>query len=362
MKAIKFSVAAAAALALATVASADGLTAYGQVSGEVGSYVDTAADGNKIGVRSYASRFGLKGAADVGGGLTAVYQLEAGFNGVNGNNGLGDVGVATQNANSPLTKGGGDNQLASRNTFAGIAGGFGTFVVGNHDTPYKIVARGAGAVSSADTVADLHLQTDRRLNGAIAYIAPADALGGVTLAVALVPVKDTNGSRDNSGFHYSVGALIPAGDIATIGIGYESAYVPVADASETSIFAAATFKFDAIKVGVAVEQVTDDKKIGSDRGATTVLVPFSIGLGDGLYVNAGVKATKFDKVAGAYAADTIGVADPDNQILQVSAAVGKKWASTLDLYAGAKQTQAKEKVIGTKKSATEFGVGLKVAF
>ncbi|GHV58666.1 hypothetical protein FACS1894103_0610 [Campylobacterota bacterium] len=364
MKAIKFSVAAAAALALATVASADGLTAYGQVSGEVGSYFDKGANTNKIGVHSYASRFGLKGAADVGGGLTAVYQLEAGFNGVNGANSI--PGAAEQDAGS-ITPSNGNNQLASRNTFAGVAGGFGTFVIGNHDTPYKIVARGSGAITSADTVADLHLNTDRRLQGAVAYIAPADALGGVTLAVAVVPVKDVNGSQDNSGFHYSVGALIPAGDLATIGVGYESAYVPALDDSITSIFAGAGFNFDAIKVGVAVEQVTAGDKLGKDLGTTAVLVPFSITLDDGLYVNAGVKYTKFDKGGAAQLTGLPGdIVDADNNVLQVSASVGKKWAKTLDLYAGAKLTQAKNEVIGSgtgkKKSATDFGVGLKVAF
>ncbi|GHV05871.1 porin [Campylobacterota bacterium] len=379
MKTIKFSVVAAAALALSSSAfAADGLTAYGQISGEVGSYFNSVKNGNLLGTHSYASRFGLKGAADVGGGLTAVYQVEVGFNPVNGDL---QLGAKSGDVDNELTNSGGNglpnhgDALSGRNTFVGIAGGFGTFVIGNHDTPYKIAARGSGAITSADTVADLHLQTDRRLRGAVAYIAPADALGGTTLAVALVPVtgpKKGVATDTSTGFHYSIGAVIPVEDIGLkIGLGYESAYATLYDDRVNSLFAAASIKLDTISVGLAVESVTQGDDIGGpnagkDHGTTTVLIPFSIGLDDGLYVNAGVKYTLFDKLGAAATANSIGTEDPDENILQVSAAFGKKWASNLDAYAGLKLTQAKNEVIGTgadqKKSATELGVGLKVAF
>ncbi|MDR0747490.1 MAG: porin [Helicobacteraceae bacterium] len=396
MRANRLSVAAIAALAVVTSAfAADGLVPYGQISGEVGSYFDTAAAGNEIGVRSYASRFGLKGAADVG-GVTAVYQLEAGFNPVNGANGI--PGAALQDASSITPSNGDDNTLATRNTFVGVAGSFGTFVIGNHDTPYKIVARGAGAISNADTVADLHLQTDRRLKGAVAYIAPADALGGVTVAVAVVPVKSgasgggdlyidpvygnipadgnvtgidwgytSSSYKDNSGFHYSIGVLAPIGDSGlTIGAGYESAYVAVYDDTIDSFFGAVNFKQDAFSVGLGVEVVTAGDDIGKDLGTTTFILPVGVNLDDGLYINAGVKLTQFDKAGAAPLTNTVGVADPDEAITQVGLSFGKKWGKNLDAYVGGKFTSAKNKVIGTgadaKKSATDFGFGLKVAF
>jgi predicted porin len=378
MKAIKFSVAAAAALAVsAFAADGDVLKPYGLISGEVGSYFDSTAKGeNRIGVRSYASRFGLKGAHTLDGGLTAVYQLEAGFNGVNDSNGIPSVRAQDDGA---ITKGNGNNNLASRNTFVGVAGGFGTFVIGNHDTPYKIVARGAGAVSSGDTVADLHLNVDRRLQGAIAYIAPAEALGGVTVAAAVVPVKGEKGtpSKANDGFHYSLGVLAPIGDIGlTVGAAYESAFVPVANDTIDSFFVAANFKQDIFSVGLAFENTSVGKKIaGKDAAYNTFLLPVSVSLGDGLFVNAAYKLTQFDKfkdaatipasVVTAFEKTSLsnGVAiDPDETVNQFSVSAGKNWGKDLTAYVGVKNTSAKDKIYGNKKGGTDFGIGLKVAF
>lgn len=65
-------------------------------------------------ISSNASRFGIKGDEDLGGGLKAIYQMETAF--------TADEGGGT---------------LATRNTFVGFAGGWGTFKAGRHDTPYK---------------------------------------------------------------------------------------------------------------------------------------------------------------------------------------------------------------------------------
>jgi predicted porin len=360
MRANRLSVAAIAALAVATSAfAADALVPYGVVNGEVGTYFDTTDDGNVIGVRSYASRFGLKGAHALPGGLTAVYQLEAGFNAVNGNNGI--PGSSLQDADS-ITQGSGNNALASRNTFAGVAGGFGTFVIGNHDTPYKIAARGAGAISSADSVAELKLQTDRRLQGAVAYIAPAEALGGTTLAVAVVPVND--GAADNSGLHLSLGVLIPVGDTGlTVGAGYESAYVPAADDTITSFFGAVNYKQDAFSVGVGFEVVSAGDDIAADAGSTAILVPASINLGDGLFLNAGIKLTQFDEGGEAPLTNTVGGDDPDESIMQVGVSFGKKWAEGFEAYVGGKLSNGKtDTAFGTKKSFSDFGAGIRVSF
>jgi predicted porin len=357
MRANRLSVAAIAALAVATSAfAADALVPYGQISGEVGSYYDTTSEASVLGVASYSSRFGLKGAADVGGGLTAVYQLEAGFNGVNDPVG----GIGADNPAGTIDRGSGNGGLASRNTFAGIAGSFGTFVIGNHDTPYKIVARGAGAISSADTVAELKLNVDRRLEGAIAYIAPAEALGGITLAVAAVPVKDSNRTSENDGFHLSLGVLAPIGDTGlTVGAGYESAYAPAFDDTANSFFAAVTFKQDLFSVGVAFENTTVNPV--DNAGYTTILVPVKFTLNDGLYVNAAFKLTSFDEAGAAVPGivlQTAALDDADGSSTEISASVGKKFGKNLDLYAGIKSFSTDNSEI----SGADIAVGLKVAF
>jgi predicted porin len=386
MKAIKFSVAAAAALAVsAFAADGDVLKPYGAVSGEVGLYQIKGADGQGIDVRSYANRFGLKGAHALDGGLTAVYQVEVGFNTVTGDIALDSRTGQDHILGSSTSKN--DGSISSRNSFVGVAGGFGTFLIGNHDTPYKLAARGSGAVSNADTVADLHLQTDRRLKGAVAYVAPADAVGGATIAAAIVPAHTTDDKGEpQNNFSYSLGAVVPV-DIVTIGAGVEIANVSndndKDEVTETSFFAGVNAKLgDQFTVGLAYENVSDSGKLA--KGAvkpkgkfSTILVPFTANLGDGLYANAGVRYTIVDKkgapAAAGYAVLAGGnAAKPkeENQ-LDVGFTVGKKWGKDLDLYAGLKFTKTSEK---TKSFATDdkgkpsedtgfdFGIGLKVAF
>jgi predicted porin len=98
-----------------------------------------------------ASRFGIKGSEDLGGGLKAIYQIELGI----------DVPE-------------GDLSTTLRNSFVGLAGDWGTFLVGRHDTPYKISTGKLDLFS--DTMADFNLTVgfdDRRASNAIAYISPS---------------------------------------------------------------------------------------------------------------------------------------------------------------------------------------------
>jgi predicted porin len=64
------------------------------------------------------SRLGFRGSEDLGGGLSAVFQLEMGFS--------SDTGAAS-NSSAPF----------SRNTFVGLSGQFGTIRLGNMDTVFK---------------------------------------------------------------------------------------------------------------------------------------------------------------------------------------------------------------------------------
>src|SRR5664279_1950936 len=72
-------------------------------------------------VSSNVSKFGFKGAEDLGDGLAAVWQIEQQIN-------FDDAAK---------------NTFASRNTFAGLkSDSMGTVLFGIHDTPYKIATRG----------------------------------------------------------------------------------------------------------------------------------------------------------------------------------------------------------------------------
>jgi len=117
-----------------------------------------------------ASRLGVKGSEDLGGGLKAIYQIELG---INANDTTSNI---VDNADA----------ITYRNTFIGLAGGFGTALMGRHDTPLKISTSKLDLF--ADTMADYNGTigfNDLRADNAVAYISPS--FSGFTLAAAIVP-------------------------------------------------------------------------------------------------------------------------------------------------------------------------------
>ena len=147
-----------------------------------------------------SSRLGFKGNEDLGNGMKVVYQMEMAYDLVDG----GGIG-------------------ATRNSFVGLAGDFGTVLVGRHDTPDKSAFYAAGNDHLGDSIVDLNgtykFQEDR-VNNAIAYISPA--LGDLKIAVALVP-GEGNGLAGQPGDGLtdgtSVGVMYKAGPIkAGLGI------------------------------------------------------------------------------------------------------------------------------------------------
>lgn len=96
---------------------------------------DTNVKDMDLAVVDRVSRFGFKGSEDLGGGLAAIWQIETG---------LGSAGTGGFV--------GGAADFATRNTFVGLKGGFGTVLAGRHDTPYKM---STGSLDLfADTAAD----------------------------------------------------------------------------------------------------------------------------------------------------------------------------------------------------------------
>ncbi|OOZ37682.1 porin [Solemya elarraichensis gill symbiont] len=125
------------------------------------------------GVNSRASRIGFKGTEDLGNGLSLVWKAETGYD-------IADGGAWG----------------GARNAYIGLAGDWGTFLYGIHDTPYKM---STGRLDPfADTAADFNAPTDFgavttnmfsfqdvRAENAIAYVSPN--MNGLTFAAAIVP-------------------------------------------------------------------------------------------------------------------------------------------------------------------------------
>lgn len=194
-------------------AATSNVDVYGQVRVSVDHVNSSLSNADKWQVASRASRVGVKGSEDLGGGMSAIWQLEwevdIADNSQNGatisetTSNTYTVDGATLNDNS-LTVG---NNIVSRNQFVGLKGAFGTVLAGRHDTPYKLAG---SADVFGDTAADSQKSTtgiigrngfDNRANNAIAYISPD--FGGFHAAIAVVAGEQgatANTSTDVNGY------------------------------------------------------------------------------------------------------------------------------------------------------------------
>jgi predicted porin len=110
-------------------------------------------------VNDRANRLGVKGSEDLGNGLKAIYQVEFGLNMAAG------------------------SSVSYRNSFVGLAGNWGTALVGRHDTPLKISTGKLDLFS--DTMADYNGTIgfhDVRAPTTVAYISPS--FSGFSFAAA----------------------------------------------------------------------------------------------------------------------------------------------------------------------------------
>jgi len=185
-KLLTLAVAAAMAAPLSAMAEA---TMYGKVRMAVENYTNEVAGLDYARIESYSSRLGVKGSEDMGNGLKGVYTLE--------------FGVPIANTKDEFDN---STSVTARNAFVGLAGNWGTFLVGRHDTPLKI---STGSLDYfADTAGDNNFNyteylQDRRANGTVAYISPN--MNGFTVAVATVPGE--NNAADGLANAYSAAAM-----------------------------------------------------------------------------------------------------------------------------------------------------------
>ncbi|MDO8369276.1 MAG: porin [Candidatus Nitrotoga sp.] len=150
-------IALAIAGVFATSAAMADVSIYGQanVSYDV---IDNDKVRDSQGVGSNASRIGFKGSEDLGGGLSAIWQIE---NQIAIGAGLG----GTENPGS-------DTRIAFRDTFAGLKSDTaGTVRLGRFDTPYKLATRGMDMFHNtiADNRALMGLGHDVRASNSVGF-------------------------------------------------------------------------------------------------------------------------------------------------------------------------------------------------
>ena len=234
------------ALAVAGVVSAPAFAAtsnvdiYGKLHVSVSMFDDhddTAY--NDVQISSNASRIGFKGAEDLGGGLSAIWQIESGVN------------LDEQNGGN-----------ANRNSFVGLKGGFGTVLIGNHDTPLKLVGRAVDLFG--DTMADsrnvMGGGSDTRAKNVVAYISPN--FTGLSFAAAYstdlsasVPTANDGDAADAS--VYNLNATYTNGPLF-LGLGYGDGDGHEALGLGKHMRAAAGFTFGNFKVVGQYDKLDDD--------------------------------------------------------------------------------------------------------
>jgi len=212
----KLIAAAIAAVVAAPAVSAADTTLYGKAHVSIQSNDNGATDNYTA--NSNASRLGVKGSEDLGDGLKAIFGYEMGYD---------------------ITDGGANGPISARNAYVGLAGGFGTFLVGRHDTPAKIAFYSVGTDVLGDSIIDMNnvagstkvalvnaklglaTFTEFRVDNAIAYVSPS--FSGFTLAAAIVP-GEGNGKTTAPGNGltdaYSLGLMYAGGGLKA-SVGYE---------------------------------------------------------------------------------------------------------------------------------------------
>lgn len=252
MKKSLIALAVAGAFAAPAFAATSNVDVYGQVMFST-DYVskDTAAAGDDesdvvTGVND-VSRIGFKGSEDLGGGMKAVWQLET------------QMGSA----------------LGNRNSFVGLAGGFGTVVMGTHDTPYKlatgkldpfsdtigdynnVIGRTAGTVGSS--------AFDLRAGATTAYISPN--FSGFHAAIAYVGVLNAETAGLDNQDAWSLMGMYENGPLFA-SLAYETHSGGVFLSSTTNEIDAwklgLGYTFGDTKVGFVYEDIEHDAAANAD--------------------------------------------------------------------------------------------------
>jgi len=151
-------------------------------------------------ISSNLSYFGFRGDHDVGGGNKIVFQVET------------QIDVSATPGPSPVNQaspGNIDNKvqgaLASRNSFLGLAGGFGAVKLGKTDAPYKLSTARMDPFSATigdynsimgNTGGDNRAEFDTRLSHAMWYESPK--MGGASLSALWAPGQNRSAVNANN--------------------------------------------------------------------------------------------------------------------------------------------------------------------
>jgi predicted porin len=223
-------------LPLAAVAQTTNVQLYGIVDAAVSSE-DNGVNGKHTVVNSgnqSSSRFGFRGSEDLGNGLKAIFNLEAGM---------------------AIDTGAGDSALFGRRSVVGLEGDFGQLTVGREYSPIAAVAGatdiggqgfyGSNLSAFGTTSAAAGGRLTRRLSNSINY--KSAALSGFKLLAAFSaspnntePVTGPNNNLKGVGVEYANGGLYLGGAYHT--------YKRVAGGDDKEYAIGAGYKFGEVEI------------------------------------------------------------------------------------------------------------------
>lgn len=276
----------AIAIASAFAAPAFAATSNVDVYGALGiSVEDTNGENVSMQVTDRQSRIGFKGSEDLGGGLKAIWQIEQAIStSAGGQDGVGGAG------------------FANRNSFVGLSGGFGTVLMGRHDTPYKLTTAGkldmfadtmgdvnavgnmatagCGGATGKSCATDLILaRHDARPGNAVAYMSPN--FSGLSFAAAIVAGQDANADNvDGTSLAatYENGPLYVAGGWQKLeSTVFGSSGTTAANAETDAWKIGAGYTFGNFKVGAVYEDVNYKPNTVADRDSWYVNGAYNMG-------------------------------------------------------------------------------------
>jgi predicted porin len=228
-------IAAAVAAAIVAPAAANAnVVIYGRVHVSIDNY-DAEGD-SQWEVNSRASRIGFKGTEDLGNGLSLIWKAETTYDFADG----GAWG-------------------SGRNAYIGLAGDWGTFLYGRHDTPYKMAYYAGGVEMMADTVLDFgdtgELDISRvRASNAIAYVSPN--MNGLTIAAAIVPGEGNNFDNGTG----LADAVSVSGMYSNNGLKLAAAYEDLGS-NDTKFMVTAGYTMNNVTVAGLYQDYEDDKSL-----------------------------------------------------------------------------------------------------
>lgn len=233
------------------------------------------------------SRWGLRGSEDLGGGLKAIFQLEAGFD---ADDGVGSGGF-------------------DRTSKVGLSGGFGTFEMGRQYTQMFLLVDGfdAQATSAFSATKAIYgpsllpagtLQAPAtRRNNMLQYTTPS--MGGFS-AAAQYAFGENGGPGVSAGRAISLSAGYADGPVAVQGV-YESVKGPGAGAATAkSTGLAASYDFTSVKLLAQLVNQKDGLPAGIKENGyvLSAIVPvgaagsFHAGVGNERIKSAGIRVVK----------------------------------------------------------------------